>query len=171
MRPLRVGLRASHLTLRPQLVRQSLQQLSRSERRPMTPTRPLSSRFFYSLVSARPPWRRLDVSGSAAAYLGPTAGLGPSTVLSRHAFHASNPRLGVGGKIQELSKKYGYVARGVYLGLSVVDFPFCFLLVRAVGTEKIGGLSRIPFPDLRREKLTRRKQALQSTGLPQRSDP
>lgn len=26
----------------------------------------------------------------------------------------------------------------MYLGLSVLDFPFCFLLVRAVGTEKIG---------------------------------
>jgi hypothetical protein len=26
----------------------------------------------------------------------------------------------------------------VYLSLSVLDFPFCFLLVRTVGTEKIG---------------------------------
>lgn len=28
----------------------------------------------------------------------------------------------------------------MYLGLSVLDFPFCFLLVRIVGTEKIGDL-------------------------------
>jgi N-terminal acetyltransferase 2 len=30
------------------------------------------------------------------------------------------------------------VAVGVYLGLTVLDFPFCFLLVKIVGTEKIG---------------------------------
>lgn len=27
---------------------------------------------------------------------------------------------------------------GVYLGLTVLDFPFCFLLVRSVGTDRIG---------------------------------
>ena len=27
---------------------------------------------------------------------------------------------------------------GVYLGLSVVDFPFCFLAVRLVGPDRIG---------------------------------
>lgn len=27
---------------------------------------------------------------------------------------------------------------GVYLALSVLDFPFCFLLVRIVGTDRIG---------------------------------
>jgi hypothetical protein len=37
-----------------------------------------------------------------------------------------------------LSRKYGWAAVGVYLGLSVLDFPFCFLAVRLVGPDRIG---------------------------------
>ncbi|TWU70793.1 hypothetical protein ED733_000372 [Metarhizium rileyi] len=37
-----------------------------------------------------------------------------------------------------LSKEYGWSAVGVYLALSVLDFPLCFLLVRIVGTDTIG---------------------------------
>ena len=40
--------------------------------------------------------------------------------------------------MKKLSKEYGWVAVGVYFSLSVLDFPFCFLLVKVVGTEKIG---------------------------------
>ncbi|KAH8880004.1 hypothetical protein GQ53DRAFT_670788 [Thozetella sp. PMI_491] len=40
-------------------------------------------------------------------------------------------------RMKKLSREYGWVAVGVYLSLSVLDFPFCFLLVRMVGTEKI----------------------------------
>jgi len=40
--------------------------------------------------------------------------------------------------MKKLSKEYGYSALAVYLGLSVLDFPFCFLLVRYVGAETIG---------------------------------
>lgn len=45
---------------------------------------------------------------------------------------------GFSAKMKKLSKEYGWTAVGVYLALSVLDFPFCFLLVRTVGTEKIG---------------------------------
>lgn len=41
-------------------------------------------------------------------------------------------------RLKKLSREYGWTALGVYFGLSVLDFPFCFLLVRTVGTEKIG---------------------------------
>ena len=41
-------------------------------------------------------------------------------------------------RLRKLSREYGWAAVGVYLGLSVLDFPFCFLLVRTVGTERIG---------------------------------
>ena len=41
-------------------------------------------------------------------------------------------------RLKKLSREYGWSAVGVYLALSVLDFPFCFLLVRFVGTEKIG---------------------------------
>lgn len=40
--------------------------------------------------------------------------------------------------MKKLSKEYGWVALGVYLGLSVLDFPFCFLAVRMAGPERIG---------------------------------
>ncbi|KAI1428576.1 hypothetical protein F5Y12DRAFT_710874 [Xylaria sp. FL1777] len=43
-------------------------------------------------------------------------------------------------RLRKLSREYGWAAVGVYLGLSVLDFPFCFLLVRIVGTERIGEL-------------------------------
>jgi hypothetical protein len=39
--------------------------------------------------------------------------------------------------MKHLSKEYGYSAVAVYLGLSALDFPFCFLAVRMIGTEKI----------------------------------
>jgi hypothetical protein len=40
--------------------------------------------------------------------------------------------------LRGLSKEYGYSALGVYLFLSALDFPFCFLAVRTIGTEVIG---------------------------------
>ncbi|KAF2085968.1 hypothetical protein K490DRAFT_18733, partial [Saccharata proteae CBS 121410] len=41
-------------------------------------------------------------------------------------------------RLRKLSREYGWVALGVYLGLSVLDFPFCFLAVRMLGTDRIG---------------------------------
>lgn len=41
-------------------------------------------------------------------------------------------------RLKKLSREYGWAAVGVYLTLSVLDFPFCFLLVRTLGTERIG---------------------------------
>lgn len=41
-------------------------------------------------------------------------------------------------RFKELSRKYGWAAVGVYLGLSVLDFPFCFLAVRLIGSDRIG---------------------------------
>ncbi|SPQ22223.1 b5ad534c-532b-4aba-a319-0cdec13c05c9 [Thermothielavioides terrestris] len=76
----------------------------------------------------------------------------------RRAFHTSRPRraddtkngnaareesLSLSARLKKLSKEYGWTSVGVYLGLSVLDFPFCFLLVRTVGTEKIAHLEHI----------------------------
>ncbi|POR33643.1 Uncharacterized protein TPAR_06158 [Tolypocladium paradoxum] len=47
-------------------------------------------------------------------------------------------KLSFGARLKKLSKEYGWSAVGVYLALSVLDFPFCFLLVRIVGTDTIG---------------------------------
>ncbi|KAI1762604.1 hypothetical protein GGR53DRAFT_500905 [Hypoxylon sp. FL1150] len=47
---------------------------------------------------------------------------------------------GITARLKKLSREYGWAALGVYLGLTVLDFPFCFLLVRAVGTDRIGAI-------------------------------
>lgn len=52
--------------------------------------------------------------------------------------HVSKPAQSVSDRFKELSRKYGWAAVGVYLGLSVLDFPFCFLAVRLVGPDRIG---------------------------------
>lgn len=57
---------------------------------------------------------------------------------------ASQESLSLSGRLKKLSREYGWTAVGVYLALSVLDFPFCFLLVRTVGTEKIGKSIRSP---------------------------
>lgn len=41
-------------------------------------------------------------------------------------------------RFRKLSREYGRAAVGVYFLLSVLDYPFFFLLVKAVGTERIG---------------------------------
>lgn len=46
-------------------------------------------------------------------------------------------------RIKKLSREYGWTAVGVYFGLSLLDFPFCFLLVRTLGTDRIGKSSFI----------------------------
>ncbi|KAL2758668.1 hypothetical protein ACRALDRAFT_1075164 [Sodiomyces alcalophilus JCM 7366] len=51
---------------------------------------------------------------------------------------AGEEALSLSGRLKRMSKQYGWTALGVYLALSVLDFPFCFLLVKVVGTEKIG---------------------------------
>jgi len=45
--------------------------------------------------------------------------------------------------MKSLSREYGYSALGVYLLLSALDFPFCFLLVKVVGTERIAWAEHI----------------------------
>ena len=46
--------------------------------------------------------------------------------------------LSLSQRLKKLSKEYGWTAVGVYLALSALDFPFCFLAVRWLGTERIG---------------------------------
>ncbi|TDZ39703.1 Uncharacterized protein CTRI78_v010519 [Colletotrichum trifolii] len=48
--------------------------------------------------------------------------------------------LSLSQRLKKLSKEYGWSAVGVYFALSILDFPFCFLLVRTVGTDRIGEL-------------------------------
>lgn len=41
-------------------------------------------------------------------------------------------------RMKKLSREYGWTAVGVYFALSVLDFPFCFLAVRLIGTDTVG---------------------------------
>jgi N-terminal acetyltransferase 2 len=69
--------------------------------------------------------RRSQANGEAGKEAGKEAGekaAEPTTLTAR---------------LKKLSREYGWAAVGVYLSLSVLDFPFCFLLVRMVGTERI----------------------------------
>jgi len=43
----------------------------------------------------------------------------------------------LGQKFRKLSKEYGKAAVVVYFMLSILDYPFFFLLVRAVGTDRV----------------------------------
>jgi hypothetical protein len=40
--------------------------------------------------------------------------------------------------MRKLSREYGWSAVGVYFFLSALDFPFCFIAVRWLGTDRIG---------------------------------
>ncbi|KAH6712806.1 hypothetical protein BKA61DRAFT_61708 [Leptodontidium sp. MPI-SDFR-AT-0119] len=44
----------------------------------------------------------------------------------------------LGGRLKKLSREYGWSAVGVYFLLSAADFPFCYLLVKYLGTDRIG---------------------------------
>ncbi len=39
--------------------------------------------------------------------------------------------------MRKLSREYGWSAAGVYLALTALDFPLCFLGVRMLGTERV----------------------------------
>lgn len=39
--------------------------------------------------------------------------------------------------LKELMKEYGYSALGIYLGLSAIDLPLCYLLVHSMGKDEI----------------------------------
>jgi len=47
------------------------------------------------------------------------------------------------GRLKKLSREYGWSALGIYLALSALDFPFCYLLVRYLGADRIGAWEHI----------------------------
>ncbi|KAL4790613.1 hypothetical protein BDV19DRAFT_393880 [Aspergillus venezuelensis] len=77
---------------------------------------------------------------------------------TRRAFHTSRSRLNnnqksagpgysyqapgaapsLSQRLKHLSKEYGWSALWIYLFLSALDFPFCFMAVRLLGADKIG---------------------------------
>ena len=62
---------------------------------------------------------------------------------SNKAGEAGEEQLSLGARLRKLSREYGKAAVGVYFILSVLDFPVFFLLVKAVGAERVGMLCPI----------------------------
>ena len=52
--------------------------------------------------------------------------------------NSPEPSLSLSQRLKKLSREYGWSALGVYLALTALDLPFCFLAVRWLGTERIG---------------------------------
>ncbi|KAK4610383.1 hypothetical protein CLAFUW4_13710 [Fulvia fulva] len=63
-----------------------------------------------------------------------------STKTSAEEELGSNAPQSLSERMKAMSRKYGWIVVGIYLGLSVLDFPFCFLAVRWFGTERIANL-------------------------------
>ncbi|CAK7211621.1 DUF1279 super [Sporothrix bragantina] len=73
-------------------------------------------------------------------------------------------------RIKKLSKEYGWTAVGVYFGLSLLDFPFCFLLVRTLGTDRVAAAEeyvvehvKTVIPESIKERWRKYRAALKDT--------
>lgn len=84
-----------------------------------------------------------------------------SRVVRRHASDKPLPdvtsqlgspeaKLGLQARLKKLFKQYGYLSVGVYLVLSALDFPLCFLAVRLAGPERIGQIEHQILTTLKR---------------------
>lgn len=90
---------------------------------------------------------KTDKAHPSSPQLNPTPHLG-----------SPQPAPSLSQRLKQLSREYGWSAVGVYFALSVLDFPFCFLAVRLLGTDRIGhyehvikgafwSVVRMAFPD------------------------
>ena len=105
------------------------------------PPRSLSSRVYSQAAPhLRTPARNLHAGFRARTPFAQAARRGFRTSARRASKDApkAEEQLSFGARMKKLTKEYGWVTVGVYLGLSVIDLPFCFLLVRVVGTDRIG---------------------------------
>ncbi|KAI5297941.1 hypothetical protein KEM55_004026 [Ascosphaera atra] len=68
-------------------------------------------------------------------------------LFTRRAFSSpasptSTSKPSLSQRLKIMSREYGWAAVGVYLALSALDFPFCYLLVRSFGVERIGHVEK-----------------------------
>ena len=127
-----------------------------------SPNRSFPPAFFSPAISASAPaTRQFSTSSTRIASQFSSRIVSSFRAQSRRTFHSSRARrshdghksegaktgsagesadetLSLSQRLKKLSREYGWAAVGVYLGLSALDFPFCFLLVRWLGTDRIG---------------------------------
>lgn len=123
----------AHNTFRSQLAAQRslnarIQHLASSLHR--APGRGIHTSFTSGPAFRGAPRRGFRTSARRGANEGSGSGSGPGA--------AAEEGLSFGARMKKLTKEYGWVTMGVYLGLSAADFPFCFLLVRVAGPDRIG---------------------------------
>ncbi|KAF2398950.1 hypothetical protein EJ06DRAFT_543665 [Trichodelitschia bisporula] len=66
------------------------------------------------------------------------SGSEPSSFTSTETPQKPAEPTSLSARLKKLSREYGWSALGVYFALSALDFPFCFLAVRLLGTDRIG---------------------------------
>lgn len=72
--------------------------------------------------------------------------------------------------MKALSKEYGYTALGVYLLISALDFPFCFVAVRLIGAEVVGEYEEVAVGWIRSiapEGWFKKKEVVEEVPLPE----
>ena len=111
------------------LQRQTFRQNNHSSQQPF-PTRPLTRCFQTSRTTHRPSSRISQfVNKASKSY---------RRFQSTQAPPQPTENLSLSQRLKKLSREYGWSALGVYLLLTLLDFPFCFLAVRSLGVERIG---------------------------------
>lgn len=101
-----------------------------SHARPTTSPQTILQRLRSSLRSFHSSRVRLDGKPTSP---NPTANLG-----SPGGGVAQAEPTTLSGRLRKLSREYGWSALGVYFLLTALDFPFCYLFVRSMGTDRIG---------------------------------
>ncbi|KAF7513351.1 hypothetical protein GJ744_009772 [Endocarpon pusillum] len=75
---------------------------------------------------------------SSPCFTKPTRRFYSSQTSGASSSSSSEETLTLSQRMRKLSREYGYAALGVYLGLTALDLPFCYLAVSYLGTERIG---------------------------------
>lgn len=113
-----IGNSTSSSTTKATIQQQTRETYSRSKQTPFRILQQIRCRLFHATRV-----RRSQVNPSP----NPTPSLG-----------SPNENLSLSQRMRKLSREYGWSALGVYIALSALDFPFCYLLVRYLGTDRIG---------------------------------
>ncbi|KIH93137.1 peptide alpha-n-acetyltransferase [Sporothrix brasiliensis 5110] len=135
---------------------------------PKAPTTSATHQFRSSTFFTRaPPRRTFHSSRTRRSHDGAKGGAGDAAGPKSGPGAAPAEKLTLSQRFKKLSREYGWTAVGVYFGLSLLDFPFCFLLVRTLGTDRIAaaeeyvvGHVKVLIPESVKERWRRYRAAL-----------
>lgn len=127
----RLSLERTLIRAAPRLARRSVARYTSTSARITTPLRAVHPRVRCSHLPRQWPSplrnRFIRKSSSSGPNPNPTAQLG-----------SPNGKPSLGQQLKRLFREYGWAGVGVYLLLSAADLPICLLIVRMVGTERVG---------------------------------